>query len=82
VDLDAFATIARKQKPRLVALGMSMTLFPLPVREMSEIIAEWGGKFYFDGAYQAGLIAVRKLGPILQAPIIHNRAFFGIYSIS
>jgi glycine hydroxymethyltransferase len=36
---------------------MSMTLFPLPVREMSEIIAEWGGKFIFDGAHQAGLIA-------------------------
>ncbi len=34
-----------------------MTLFPLPVREMSEIIAEWGGRFIFDGAHQAGLIA-------------------------
>jgi len=32
-------------------------LFPLPVREMSQIIAEWGGKFIFDGAHQAGLIA-------------------------
>ena len=38
-------------------MGMSMTLFPLPVKEMSGIIAEWGGKFYFDGAHQAGLIA-------------------------
>ena len=34
-----------------------MTLFPLPVKEMSAIIAEWGGKLYFDGAHQAGLIA-------------------------
>jgi len=57
VDLDAFATIARKEKPKLVAMGMSMTLFPVPVKEMSEIIAEWDGKFYFDGAHQAGLIA-------------------------
>jgi len=38
-------------------MGMSMTLFPLPVREMSQIIAEWDGKFIFDGAHQAGLIA-------------------------
>jgi glycine hydroxymethyltransferase len=38
-------------------MGMSMTLFPLPVREMSGIIAEWGGKFVYDGAHQAGLIA-------------------------
>ena len=57
VDLDSFAKIARKEKPRLVAMGMSMTLFPIPVKEMSSIIAEWGGKFYHDGAHQAGLIA-------------------------
>lgn len=57
VDLDAFATLARQVRPEVVVLGMSMTLFPLPVREMSQIIAEWGGKFIFDGAHQAGLIA-------------------------
>ena len=57
VDLDAFADVARKEKPRLVALGLSMTLFPLPVKEMSGIISEWRGKLYFDGAHQAGLIA-------------------------
>jgi glycine/serine hydroxymethyltransferase len=44
VDLDAFARLARQVQPRLVVMGMSMTLFPLPVREMSSIIAEWGGK--------------------------------------
>ncbi len=57
VDLNAFAKLARQHKPRLVVMGMSMTLFPLPVREMSQVIAEWGGKFIFDGAHQAGLIA-------------------------
>jgi glycine hydroxymethyltransferase len=57
VDLGAFAKIAREHKPKLVVMGMSMTLFPLPVREMSQVIAEWGGKFVFDGAHQAGLIA-------------------------
>jgi glycine hydroxymethyltransferase len=57
VDLDAFAKAARQHKPKLVVMGMSMTLFPLPVREMSQIIAEWGGQFIFDGAHQAGLIA-------------------------
>ena len=34
-----------------------MTLFPFPIREMSEIVAEWGGRMFFDGAHQAGLIA-------------------------
>ena len=57
VDLEAFSKVARKAKPRLVVMGMSMTLFPLPVREMSQVIAEWGGQFVYDGAHQAGLIA-------------------------
>src|SRR5512145_2085719 len=57
VDLDGFAKLARQHKPKLVVMGMSMTLFPLPVREMSQIISEWGGQFIFDGAHQAGLIA-------------------------
>ena len=57
VDLDAFANVARQVRPKVVVMGMSMTLFPLPVREMSNIIAEWGGRFIFDGAHQAGLIA-------------------------
>lgn len=57
VDLDEFAKTARQHQPKLVVMGMSMTLFPLPVREMSQIIAEWGGQFIFDGAHQAGLIA-------------------------
>jgi glycine hydroxymethyltransferase len=57
VDLDGFGKTARQHQPKLVVMGMSMTLFPLPVREMSQIISEWGGKFVFDGAHQAGLIA-------------------------
>src|SRR5512133_2489092 len=39
VDLEKFAQVARQHQPKLVVLGMSMTLFPLPVREMSQIIA-------------------------------------------
>jgi glycine hydroxymethyltransferase len=57
VDLAAFATLARQVQPKVVVMGMSMTLFPLPVRQMSQIVAEWGGKFVYDGAHQAGLIA-------------------------
>ena len=50
VDLDGFAKMAREHKLKLVVMGMSMTLFPLPVREMSQVISEWGGKFIYDGA--------------------------------
>jgi glycine hydroxymethyltransferase len=34
-----------------------MTLFPLPVREIAAIAAEWDGRVFFDGAHQLGLIA-------------------------
>jgi glycine hydroxymethyltransferase len=57
VDLDRFAEEAQRIRPKLVVMGMSMTLFPLPVREMAQIIAPWGGQFVYDGAHQAGLIA-------------------------
>lgn len=56
VDLDAFARTAREVRPVLVALGASMTLFPFPVAAMAEIVAEWNGRIFFDGAHQLGLI--------------------------
>jgi glycine hydroxymethyltransferase len=57
VDIDGFAAEARRLRPKLVALGASMTLFPFPVRELAEIVSEWGGRIFFDGAHQLGLIA-------------------------
>ncbi len=57
VDLDLFRRTAVLVRPKLVALGASMTLFPFPLREMSDVLAEWGGRLYFDGAHQVGLIA-------------------------
>jgi glycine hydroxymethyltransferase len=66
VNLDQFAEEALRIRPKLVVMGMSMTLFPLPVREMVDIIAPWGGKFVFDGAHQAGLIAGGQFQDPLQ----------------
>lgn len=65
VDLDAFRVAARQVRPVLVALGASMTLFPLPVAAMAETVAEWGGRVFFDGAHQLGLIG----GGQFQDPI-------------
>ncbi len=56
IDIDLFRKAAPLVRPRMVTLGMSMTLFPLPVREIKQVIAEWGGKLFFDGAHQLGLI--------------------------
>ncbi len=57
VDLDAFRVAAERHRPRVVSLNQAMTLFPLPVRRLKEVVAGWGGRVYFDGAHQAGLIA-------------------------
>ena len=57
VDLEMFRKVAPLVRPKLVALGVSMALFPFPVRAMHEVIAEWGGQIFFDGAHQLGLIA-------------------------
>lgn len=70
VDLEAFEIVARHVRPKLVVMGMSMTLFPIPVEEMSAIIAEWDGRFIYDGAHQAGLIA----GKQFQDPLVEGAA--------
>jgi glycine hydroxymethyltransferase len=56
VDIDLFRRTAPLVRPPLVALGLSMTLFPQPVAEMKEAIAPWGGRLFFDAAHQLGLI--------------------------
>ncbi len=57
VDLDLFRRMAPLVRPKVVALGASMTLFPFPLAEMAEVMAEWGGRLFFDGAHQLGLVA-------------------------
>src|SRR6266852_4680994 len=57
VDLDLFRKVAPLVRPRVVALGASMTLFPFPIQAISDIVAEWGGRLFFDGAHQLGLVA-------------------------
>jgi glycine hydroxymethyltransferase len=57
VDLDLFRKVAPLVQPKVVALGASMTLFPFPLQAISEIVTEWGGRVFFDGAHQLGLIA-------------------------
>lgn len=57
VDLDLFRKVAPLVRPKLVALGASMTLFPFPLQAIQDIVAEWGGAVFFDGAHQLGLVA-------------------------
>src|SRR6266702_1259682 len=57
VDLDLFRKVAPLVRPKVVALGASMTLFPFPIQSIRDIVAEWGGYVFFDGAHQLGLVA-------------------------
>ncbi len=57
VDLDLFRKVAPLVRPKVIALGASMTLFPFPLEAISEIVSDWGGRVFFDGAHQLGLIA-------------------------
>ncbi len=57
VDIDQFRKTAPLVRPKVVSLGATMTLFPFPIRQMAEVVAEWGGHIYFDGAHQLGLVA-------------------------
>ncbi|MGH2447729.1 MAG: serine hydroxymethyltransferase [Chloroflexota bacterium] len=57
IDLDEFERVARATRPKVVTLGFSMILFPFPVAAIKDIIADWDGKLFYDGAHQLGLIA-------------------------
>src|SRR5258708_4760840 len=57
VDLDLFRKVAPLVRPKVVALGASMTLFPFPIQAIRDIVAEWGGYVFFDAAHQLGLVA-------------------------
>jgi glycine hydroxymethyltransferase len=57
VDLELFRKVAPLVRPKLVTLGASMTLFPFPIQAIRDIVAEWDGSVFFDGAHQLGLVA-------------------------
>ncbi len=71
VDLDMFRKMAPLVRPKLVALGLSMTLFPFPVEAMRDIVVDWGGQIFFDGAHQLGLIAAGQFqDPIREGAVV------------
>jgi glycine hydroxymethyltransferase len=60
IDVDASVRLIREEKPKIVLLGQSLFLFPLPVRELSEAAREVGAKVIYDGAHVLGLIAGKR----------------------
>ena len=57
VDLDGLRRQALALRPRLITIGMSLNLFPHPVRAIRAIADEVGALVLFDAAHQCGMIA-------------------------
>lgn len=64
-DVEKSIEIIRSEKPDFVVLGGSRMLFPHPVRELAEVVHEYGGLLAYDGAHVLGLIA----GGVFQDPL-------------
>ena len=60
VDLDGFAEVSYRIRPKLMIVGTSLFLFPHPLREMGRIASEIGARIMYDGAHVLGLIAGGK----------------------
>ncbi|GAB4576783.1 MAG: serine hydroxymethyltransferase [Roseibium sp.] len=57
IDLGGLRELALKVRPKLITIGMSLNLFPHPVRQIREIADEVGARVLFDAAHQCGMIA-------------------------
>jgi glycine hydroxymethyltransferase len=57
VDLESAIPLLRKVKPPLVVLGSSIVTYPMPVREISDVVHSYGGLVAYDGSHSLGLIA-------------------------
>ncbi|MXN64518.1 aminotransferase class I/II-fold pyridoxal phosphate-dependent enzyme [Stappia sp. GBMRC 2046] len=57
VDLDGLRKLALEVRPKLITIGMSLNLFPHPVREIRAIADEVEAFVLFDAAHQCGMIA-------------------------
>jgi len=57
IDLEGLRAQALKVRPTLITIGMSLNLFPHPVREIRAIADEVGAHVLFDAAHQCGMIA-------------------------
>jgi len=65
VDIDKTTKLLEKFKPKLVILGASHMLFPLPVKELADAALSVGAHISYDGSHILGLIA----GKLFQDPL-------------
>jgi len=56
-DIDAAASLIRKEEPAIALFGQSVFLFPTPLEELSQAAHEVGATVMYDAAHVMGLVA-------------------------
>ena len=74
VDVDKTARMFERFKPKLVILGASHMLFPLPVKEIADAARSVGAHVSYDASHILGLIAGKQFQDPLRegAEIVHS----------
>ena len=74
VDVDRTARLFERFKPKLVILGASHMLFPLPAKEIADAALSVGAHISYDGSHILGLIAGNRFQDPLGegAEIVHS----------
>lgn len=57
IDVDKSIKTILKARPKVCLFGMSVFLFPTPIKELQDAIQEVGATAWYDGAHVLGLIA-------------------------
>lgn len=60
IDVDAAKRSIIEVKPKIALFGMSVFLFPAPIKELQDALQEVGCYVWYDGAHVLGLIAGGK----------------------
>jgi glycine hydroxymethyltransferase len=57
LDVDATRKFLAKEKPKVAQFGLSVFLFPTPIKEIQDALQEAGSAVWYDAAHVLGLIA-------------------------
>lgn len=57
IDLSRLEQLVELHRPSLISLGLSLSLFELPLQQIQDIAQLYGARVYYDAAHELGLIA-------------------------
>jgi len=60
LDVDGTIKLLRKVKPKVAQFGLSVFLFPPPLKELNDVFKEIGCVVWYDAAHVLGLIAGKQ----------------------